>query len=288
MFELRQWRVRHIGFEDAQMGREVFASCPYRWWLGIVAWCHRGLAGGAMGPSLEWAALYADPILLLVFGAATVAFVAWRYGALAAALGLGALATFFPLAAEFLPGVPDDHGLAQACAVWSVLPLLAGAAGAGAAGSCRGVRRWFLAGGVAGGVGLWVNAPRQLPVLLGIAAGALLAAWIGRGARGTPAEGEDPLPWRTWALSGAVTCLVAYLLEFFPSYLGGWELRAVHPVFGLAWIGGGEILARSAAWIRWGRPKGGLRPCRPGCSPRRPSRRCRLPSGSGTTGGLHG
>ena len=72
MFDHRQWRVRFIDYENAPAGREVFASCPYRWWLGMVALCHHGVTGAAMGPSLEWAALYTDPLLLLVFGAATV------------------------------------------------------------------------------------------------------------------------------------------------------------------------------------------------------------------------
>ena len=64
---------------------------------------------------------------------------------------------------------------------------------------------------------------------------------------------------RTWAMAGAVTCVATHLLEFFPTYMGGWELRAVHPVLGLAWIGGGELVALAAAWIEGGRLKGGVR-----------------------------
>ena len=260
MFDRRQWRVRSVDYENAQVGREVFASCPYRWWLGLVAWCRHKVAGAATGPSIEWAALYADPILLVVFGAATLAYVARRYGALAAALGSAALATLFPFAAEFVAGVPDDHGLAQVCAVWSVLPLLAGVASAYSAGSGRRTRRWFIAGGVAGGIGLWVNVSRQLPVLLGIALGALLAAWVARKAARAEAAGPpQSLPWRAWALAGSATCLAAYLLEYFPSYMGGWELRAIHPVFGVAWMGGGELVARLAAWIEGGDKPRGLR-----------------------------
>jgi hypothetical protein len=250
MFDRRQWRVRFVDYENAQLGHEVFASCPYRWWLGLAAWCHHKATGAAIGPSIEWAALYADPILLVVFGAGTLAFVARRYGVLAAALGAAALATLFPLAAEFVPGVPDDHGLAVVCAVWSVLALLAGLASTYSADSGRHARRWFTAGGVAGGIGLWVNVSRQLPVLLGIALGALLAAWIARSA----ARAESPGPpraqlWRTWAMAGSATCLAAYLLEYFPSYMGGWEFRSIHPIFGVAWVGGGELVARLTAWI---------------------------------------
>ena len=260
MFASRQWRVRFIDYENAQMGREVFASCPYRWWLGLVAWCHHKVAGAAIGPSIEWAALYADPLLMLVFGAATVVYAARRYGALAAALASAALATLFPFAAEFVPGVPDDQGLAQVCAVWSVLPLLAGAASMYADDSGRSARRWFFAGGIAGGVGLWVNMARELPVLVGIALGAVLAAGIARAAaRANPGEGPRSLPWRAWAAAGSVTCLAAYMLEFFPSHMGGWELRAIHPVVGLVWIGGGELVARATAWIGGARPRWSFR-----------------------------
>ena len=253
MFERGQWRVRFVDYENARLGHEVFASCPYRWWLGLVAWCRHEVTGAAIGPSIEWAALYADPILLVAFGAATLAYVARRYGALAAALGSAALATLFPFAAEFVAGVPDNHGLAEVCAVWSVLAVLAGVAAAYSADPGRGERRWFAAAGVIGGIGMWVSVPRQLPVLLGIALGAVLAAWIGRSAARSGAAGTPrPMPWRIWALAGSATCLASYVLEFFPSYMGGWELRAIHPVFGVAWIGGGELVARLTGWIGGG------------------------------------
>jgi hypothetical protein len=260
MFARGEWRVRHIDYENAKAGREVYASSPYRWWLWLLAWFLHAVTGAPIGPSLERAALFADPLLLVVFGAATTVFVARRFGMLAAALTSAALATLFPLAAEFIPGVPDDHGLAQACAVWSVLPLLAGAASMDGAHGGRSTRRWFLAGGVAGGVGLWVGVLREVPVLLGIGLGALLAARVARvAARAGPSAERRPLPWRIWALAGAGTCLASYLLEFFPSHLGNWELRAVHPMFGLAWLGGGELMAWATAWIEGEKPRADFR-----------------------------
>ncbi len=250
MFDRRQWRVRFIDYENTQSGHEVFASSPYRWWLGLVAWCHHEATGSAIGRSIEWSALFADPVLLVVFGAGTLAHVARRYGARAAVLGSVALATLFPLAAAFVAGAPADDGLAQVCAVWSVLPLLAGLALTYSSDSGRSARRWFAAGGVAGGIGLWVNVSQQLPVLLGIALGAVLAARIARSAAGVGSSGSPRAQlWRTWAIAGSATCLAAYLLESFPSYMGGWELRSIHPIFGVAWVGGGELVARLTAWI---------------------------------------
>lgn len=252
MFARREWRVRYVDYEDAKAGHEVYASSPYRWWLGLLAGCYHGVTGIPLGPSLEWVALFADPLLLLILGAATTVFVARRFGVMAAAFASTALATLFPLAAEFLPGVPDDHGLAQACALWSVLPLLAGAA--------RNSRRWFVAGGVAGGLGMWISVSRELPILFGVGVGALLAAWISRAAAKAAPSAERPsLPWRAWSTAGAATCLAAYLVEFFPSHTGGWELRVIHPIFGVAWLGAGELLARTTAWIEGERPRRSLR-----------------------------
>jgi hypothetical protein len=260
MFARRELRVRHIDYENAPSGREVFAASPYRWWLGFVALTYHGITRAASGPSLEWAAMYADPLLLLVFGAATVAFVAWKFGTLAAALASAALATLFPLATEFVPGIPDDLGLALAFGVWSVLPLLAGASRLDALDSGRSTGRWFLAGGIIGGIGLWVNVSRQVPILAGIGVGALLAAWISRiAARSNPALKARTLPWRAWGIAGATTCLAAYLVEYFPSSLGNWELHAIHPIFGIAWLGAGELLARFAALIGGEKPKWDLR-----------------------------
>ena len=260
MFAKGEWRVRHVDYENPPLGHEVYAPSPYRWWLGLIAWCRREILGGPIDQSIEWASLIADPLLLLLSGAGAVLFAARRFGALAAALLSAGLVTLFPFAAEFLPGAPDDQGLAQMCALWSLLPLLAGALGSAGNEAARQSRRWFFAAGAAGGVALWVSVANEVPVLLGIAAGALVAAWVARiESRENPAAPVACLPWRFWALGGAAASLGAYLLEFFPAHMGAWELHVIHPLFGLAWIGGGEVLAVLVAWIEGGRPWGAVR-----------------------------
>ena len=253
MFAHREWRVRHIDYENAPFGREVYAASPYRWWLGLVAWCDHNISGRSLGQSVERGALVADPLLHLLLLLGTVIFTAWRFGVFPAALLSLGLATIFPLAGEFLPGAPDDHGLAQVCAIWSVLPLLAGAGVLHSTVADAGIqaRRWFFVAGIMGGLGVWINVSNQVPVIAGIAVGAFMAAWIARGdAQGNVTGTSNMAPWRTWALGGAVTCLAAYLLEFFPSHLGNWELRTIHPLYGLAWIGLGELMAQAVAWIQ--------------------------------------
>ena len=46
-----------------------------------------------------------------------------------------------------------------------------------------------------------------------------------------------------WALAGAGTSLAASLVEYWPHHLGDLHLETVHPLYGLAWLGLGELLA---------------------------------------------
>jgi hypothetical protein len=262
MFDRGEWRVRRVDYENAPVGHAVYAASPYRWWLGFVAWWHHAIFGGPIDRSVERAAYVADPLLLLLLGTGTTIFVGRRFGLLPAALLSAGLVTLFPFASSFLPAAPDDHGLAQACALWSVLALLVAFEGYGSEGKDAGsrIRRWFFAAGALGGVGLWINVSLLAPVIAGVALGALVGAWVvRREARRSPAIARESLPWRAWGLGGALTCLLAYCLEFFPSQMGAWELRAIHPVFGLAWLGAGEALARLTGWIQGGRPWRGFR-----------------------------
>jgi hypothetical protein len=248
MFARRDWRVRHIDYENAPFGHAVYAASPYRWWLGLVAACDHGLTGRPIGESVERAALVADPLLHFLLLAGTVIFVAAQFGVLPAVLVSLALATLFPFAEGFIPGAPDDQTLVGSCALWSLLPLMAGlkALYSGRIDARTHARRWFAIGGLVGGLGLWIGVAGEAPILVGIGLGALLAAWAARAggvAGGTP-------PWRAWGIAGAVATVGGYLAEFFPGYLASWQLRAVHPLFALAWLGGGEILARASAQIQ--------------------------------------
>ena len=262
MLARREWRVRHIDYENAPFGREVSFASPYRWWLGAVAWLDHVISGRPAGPAVERAALFADPLLQLLFLAGATIFTAWQFGAYPAVLLSIGIAAIFPFAVGFLPGAPDDQGLVRVCAFWSLLLLLAGirAAHSTAAGAEGRTRRWFFVAGVTGGLGLWVSVAGQVPVLAGIALGGLIAAWVNRGdAKANPAGARVLLPWGTWALGGAATSLAVYLIEYFPAHLGSWQLRINHPLYGLAWLGGGAVLARTVAWIERRKPSWGLR-----------------------------
>jgi hypothetical protein len=180
MFARGEWRVRHVDYENAPFGREVYAASPYRWWLGLLAWLDHAALGHPLGESLERAALVADPLLLCLFILGTGAFAARQFGAYSAAfLSLG-MAAYFPFAAQFLPGEPDDLGFAGILGIWSLLTLVVGlrALLSGAPDAAARARRWFCAAGVVGGAGLWANVGKEIPVLAGLALGGLAAAWV--------------------------------------------------------------------------------------------------------------
>jgi hypothetical protein len=233
------WRVRHVDYENAPDGREVNAASPFRWWLGLLAWADRALTADSLGQSVEAAALWSGPLLHLLLLVTATAYTARRFGSKPAAfLALG-LAVLFPLAGEFAPASPDDHGLALVCATWLVLFLADG---------LRGHRVAFIFSGLAGGLGLWVSPPVLVPVLGMIAAGALVLALFERRAT-RKAAANEALPWDRWALAGAMTSLLAYFAEYYPAHLA-LRLETNHPLYGGAWIGLGQLLVLTGQWSR--------------------------------------
>ena len=245
MFAQNEWRVRHVDYENAPLGREVNSASPYRWWLGLVAWLDHLISGRSIGLSVEYAALLADPLLhgLLLIGGALL--VAWRFGLRSAALlALGCVA-IFPFATEFFPGLPDSHGLALCFVLASVLTLVAGLRDLPGDLS---VRCWFFVAGVLGGGVLWISVSTGVPLLIGIGLGAVLAAVLAR-RNETNASVALP-PWRMWALGGGTSVLVAYGVEYFPDHAGSWRLDSIHPLYGLAWFGLGEIMAMAVGGIQ--------------------------------------
>ena len=235
MIAAGDWRIRRAEYDNAPAGREVHWGSPLHWWLALVAWVDHAVSGRPWLVAVEHAALYAGPLLLGLFLLAVVPWAARRFGAAPAALLAAGLVAIVPFSGEYGTGSFDHHGVAASCALLTVLLLLAG--GTAAPDAARGA---FIASGIAGAAGLWVNAATQIPVLAGLGAGVLLAHWLGRGEKSAP---PDPRLWRTWGLAGGAASLFFYLVEYFPAHLG-WRLEVNHPLHALAWAGAGDWLAR--------------------------------------------
>jgi hypothetical protein len=55
--------------------------------------------------------------------------------------------------------------------------------------------------------------------------------------------------WKLWSLVTAGGSLFFYLLEYFPNHMG-MRLEVNHPLYALAWLGGGWIIYEATLWIR--------------------------------------
>lgn len=257
------WRVREEHYDNAPVGRTILSPSLYRGWLGAVAAADHSMSGRPLGLSVERAARIADPILLVLLLAMAVVFAGRYFGAVPAMVLSIALVTLFPFGGSFVPAQPSDSSLLLVFVAASLLLLLRGVQAARTAGpgdaevsappngdsisNERGApcaARWFFASGVALGIVLWIDAVRAIPLVAGVALGGFFEQW-GTRRPITPNAPPLVLPWRHWALGGAATTLAAYLLEYYPGYLGSLHLREVHPLYGVAWLGFGELLVQT-------------------------------------------
>lgn len=263
-----KWRIREVSYDNAPLGRTVLTPSLYRWWLGLLAHADHAFSSRPVGLSVEHVARIADVVLQALFFVAVVAWVAWRFGAWPAGVLSVALVTLFPFGGAFLPGQPSDEGLLSLVLSASLLLLLSGLAPARSAPpaanpqatevSSAPASTWFLLAGIAGGIAFWLDAVRSLPALAGIGLGGFVAI-ISTRRDAKPGASRPLLPWRHWALGGATTILGGYLIEYFPGYLGTLNLREVHPLYGVVWLGLGELLTRVGAFAQPGERRWNVR-----------------------------
>lgn len=243
-----QWRLRHVDYDNAPFGRAVITPSPYRWWLATVAWCHHRMTGQPLAVAVERAALYAEPTLHALMLVAAATLTALTFGWAAAVIVTVGFFGLFPLGATFQPGQPQDFSLSIVCAFFTALPLVAAIYqprnAAPEAQKSKRVRWLFALSGLAGGCGLWINTPREVVVLSGLAIGAAVAGFASRHKRDSFPCLIDEGSWRIWGTSGGAVVLVGYFVEFAPSGLGGFDWRSIHPAYGVAWLLIAEALER--------------------------------------------
>ncbi len=267
------WRVRRTEIDNFPAGREVHWSSSLIWGLRALGRFQATGSAPGTGQAIERAALYVCPLLLagiLVF----LALAAYRrFGAGASCVVALALAMAPRFVELFRVGTLDHHGLVAAAGFACV--LFAAAAGAGwvradsasetppgrtpgrhgepnRAPGARTAAKWAIASALAGAAGLWVSAASQIPVLIGVGLGALAAAARWPRTTADPRLRYRPELWRTWGWAGAGGSLFFYLLEYFPHSMG-MRLEVNHPLYAVAWAGGGELLFRACRKLRGGR-----------------------------------
>jgi tetratricopeptide (TPR) repeat protein len=262
------WRIRFTDNDNVPAGREIHWSHGFIWWLVGLGKIHSSITGFPLPASVEAVAPYANTLLLAILIVLLPWAVLRQLGPLAACglvLALPGIYVFFEF---FMVGNADHHGIAATSALICGLFLAVGGAGwiaidrptpqrKGRNASNKEVfehvvdsktaRRFFLASAAAGSVSLWVSAATAVPTFFGIGLGVLVSAVLFGGNRSDSSIGYHPELWRLWGFAGCCGSLFFYLLEYFPSHMG-MRLEVNHPLYSLAWLGGGEILFRLTRW----------------------------------------
>lgn len=248
MFASDNWLLRQVDYDNAPDGRSVRTASLYRWWLGGIAWMDHIIFGNPIGASVERAALVADPIAQALFLLLTALFIARHFGGPSAGLFAIGMVSIFPLGSAFAPGQPGDSIFVLMCSVWSLLPLIAGLSKSLKESSDTAQasqRRLFFIGGFIGGIGMWVGTAGMMPILIGIVlAGGAVGFIYRRNSSDTNDPKLEPLPWRVWAIGGAVATLTAWLIDRSPAFFdsASWQSDFVHPLYSAAWVGCGVLL----------------------------------------------
>ena len=225
--------LRKVDYDNAPDGRAVHGASPYRWWLRLLS--------GEGGAGVERAALRANPLLHVLLCLGLGLLTAWRFGPVAGGLLALGIAALFPFSAAFMAGQPDDHGLLLGANLTGLLLLLAGSRTGGA----RSTQVWFAVAGMAGGLGLWLEAGSLLIMLAALTAGGVALVWQSTRQRSANASA---LPWRLWAAGGALVSVLGWFMEGRPGGIGGQDLATNHPLLALAWLGAAEALMQLHAW----------------------------------------
>jgi len=256
--ERGEWRVRHTDFDDVPSGREVHWNSAFAWYLRGLGEAYRAVTGDSLRNSIFRMSIWANPILLLLTLVIFTPLAARRFGPLCGAItaiGMVASPTFYE---GFLPAYPDHHGLIA----FALFGMVFGIAWAGAGWvqnkdgtdfasphSLKQARHGMIFSGVCAAAGLWISAFPSVVVAIGIGMGAIASVAI---FYGTMSKAKCchfyPELWRFWGIVTAIGSLCFYLLEYFPSDLG-MRLEINHPLYALAWLGGGWAIYEITGWL---------------------------------------
>ena len=228
-------RYRDVEYDNAPFGRLTSLPGIYRLFLSGFAWIDTLFSGDPIGIAIERAALHLDVFCNLSLLLCIVIFVTRESGALSGFVCGVAAACFYPLATNSIPGAPNH---------FAILPLLTAAALflillSPHRDSTRLRMRFFVAGVLLAGA-CWLNLASGLTAISGLIAGAIGRIFVLR--QNPDKASVTLLPWRSWALGGALAMLIAYAAEYYP-VAPFQRLDLIHPCWALTWLGLGELLS---------------------------------------------
>ncbi len=264
MVQQRQWRIRHTESDNPPDGRPVHWSQSIAWLIVLAGGAQSVLTGQPIHDALENGAIWVGPLLYFLLIVGTGYLIRRRIGLAAALLWMLNLSALPFVLWSFHPLRPDHHGLHLGILIASLLCLILGGLGWVRSDTTdrgmapdkdslrlpgpRAARNYFMASGVFGGLGIWTGATVQLfGVGLFAVSAFLLVYFMPTRLSAEPDAGRYvPSLWRIWAVSGSVTSLLLYLVEYAPAF-PGMRLEVNHPLYALSWFCAGELLTRLSA-----------------------------------------
>jgi hypothetical protein len=248
-------RLHFTHDDNAPAGRAVHWNTAFMNAIALAGRAQAAVTGEPVERATERALAWFNLPLLLITIFVFSAWVTARSGAAAGVLiafGMIGNRWFYD---GFAPNYVDHHGLLTAASFGVVL----GATFMGAGwwrresddtsmlpSSYEAARRGAIVSAVSGGIGVWISAASVIPTIAFVGvAGVIAAAWVGRATHERGAIFNASL-WRLWGRIGAITSLAAYLLEY-GGHLG-LRMEVTHPLYALAWLAGGELVAIIGEW----------------------------------------
>ena len=255
-----QWRIHHTYADNPPFGRPVHWSQSVSWLLLFTGHVRRMFTGEDISIAIENGSIWVGSALMAILTLASGILLFKRLGFIPAILWMLNLGTISSLQWSFHPLRPDHHGLQISFVLGSLLCLMLGGLGwidLHAEAKKRGLqwfrpvelpshktaRHYFIASGILGGFGFWTGATVQLFGVGLVTVGAMLLIFFmpPRVADSNPSIAYRPTLWRIWAITGAVTSLAFYLLEYAPHF-PGMRLEVNHPLYAVSWLCAGECM----------------------------------------------
>ncbi|GAB4166973.1 MAG: hypothetical protein Fur0032_04680 [Terrimicrobiaceae bacterium] len=253
-------RLRHTDLDNAPHGREVHWNSAFAWYLRGLGEIYRAIRGDTLRNSIYRMSLWANPILLVVALVIFPVLAARRFGPLCGtvlAVGMVAVPTFYE---GFMPAYPDHHGIISFVLLGAVFGIAWAGAGwvrqseapdFAAPATPQMARHGMIFSAICGAAGLWFSALSTAIVLgsIGLAALATAAAFGRDKPHGHVTASLDPGLWKVWAKWGSAMALALYAIEYFPNHMS-MRMEINHPLYALAWLGGGWLVATLAGWLK--------------------------------------
>lgn len=271
LLEGDELRLRHTMIDNAPTGREVHWNSAWAWTIAGAGKLYQLISGRTLYNSIELATRWLAPGMMWLLMVGVSAWTARRAGLIAGLVVAAALGCKDRINEGFFPAYVDHHGLLTVAA----FSCLLGATLMGMGwwrrtdgrreptlmpDSVEAVRSAAIFSALAGALGMWVSAASVITAIALTGAGGLVAFFVQSRWGQDETARFDAQAWRLWGRVGAAGSAFFYLVEYFPSHLG-LRLEANHPLYSLAWLGGGELIAQVCErWSggterRWERPE---------------------------------